>query len=219
MYVTSTADTYDNHLPFPSTSSSQTSKYFLTISIIETKINYSKSWGTLSTARGDNVNSAGQREMLLQSVSNVTFLFNLQSTSDKNKWSLLTYNQESLLNLLSNEVWQKTHNTGFSGDCVFGDRRMLQQHLTQVRRTTVSFQLHKSLKKINCSAGEAGDMGLIPGLGRSSGESNGNPPEYSCLGNLMDREAWWVEVHGVTESRTRRSNWAPRTYAQRYECI
>ena len=39
MYVTSTADTYDNHLPFPSTSSSQTSKYFLTISIIETKIN------------------------------------------------------------------------------------------------------------------------------------------------------------------------------------
>ena len=127
--------------------------------------------------------------MLLQSVSNVTFLFNLQSTSDKNKWSLLTYNQESLLNLLSNEVWQKTHNTGFTGDCVFVDRRMLQQHLTQVRRTTVSFQLYKSLKKINCSAGEAGDMGLIPGLGRSSGESNGTPPEYSCLGNLMDREA------------------------------
>ena len=76
------------------------------------------------------------------------FIFNLQKIplSDKNKWSLLTYNQESLFNL-SNEVWQK-HNTGFSGDCVFGDRRMLQQHLTQVRRTTVSFKLHKSLKKI-----------------------------------------------------------------------
>ena len=59
------------------------------------------------------------------------FIFNLQKIplSDKNKWSLLTYNQESLFNL-SNEVWKK-HNTGFSGDCVFGDRRMLQQHLTQ----------------------------------------------------------------------------------------
>ena len=47
--------------------------------------------------------------MLLQSMSNVTFLFNLQKIqlSDKNKWSLLIYNQEALLNLLSNEVWQK----------------------------------------------------------------------------------------------------------------
>ena len=51
--------------------------------------------------------------MLLQSVSNVTFLFNLQKIQlgDTNKWSLLIYNQESLLNLLSNEVWQKKHIT------------------------------------------------------------------------------------------------------------
>ena len=40
-----------------------------------------------------------------------------------------------------------------------------------------------------CSAGDAGDMDLIPGLGRSSGESNGNPPQYSCLGNPVDKEA------------------------------
>ena len=44
----------------------------------------------------------------------------------------------------------------------------------------------------------AGDMGLIPGLGRSPGEVNGNPFQYSCLGNPIDREAWWASVHGVT---------------------
>ena len=45
----------------------------------------------------------------------------------------------------------------------------------------------------------AGDMGLIPGLGRFSGERNGNPIQYSCLGNPMDRGAWWATVHEVTE--------------------
>ena len=42
-----------------------------------------------------------------------------------------------------------------------------------------------------------GDMGLIPGLERSPGEGNGNPFQYSCLGNPMDREAWQATVHGV----------------------
>ena len=45
----------------------------------------------------------------------------------------------------------------------------------------------------------AGDAGLIPGPGSSPGEGNGNPLQYSCLGNLMDREAWWATVHGVAE--------------------
>ena len=40
-------------------------------------------------------------------------------------------------------------------------------------------------------------MGLIPGLGRSLGEGNGNPLQYSCLENSMDREAWWAAVPGV----------------------
>ena len=52
----------------------------------------------------------------------------------------------------------------------------------------------------------AGDLGSIPGLGRSSGEGNGNPLRYSCLENPMDREAWWATVHWVTKSRTRLSN-------------
>ena len=40
-------------------------------------------------------------------------------------------------------------------------------------------------------------MGLIPGLERSAGEGNGNPLQHPCLGNPMDRGAWWATVHGV----------------------
>ena len=55
------------------------------------------------------------------------------------------------------------------------------------------------------SAHKAGDPGLIPGLGRSPGEGNGNPPQYSCLGNPMNRGAWGATVHGVTKRWTRLS--------------
>ena len=47
------------------------------------------------------------------------------------------------------------------------------------------------------SACSAGDSGSIPGSGRSPGEGNGNPLQYSCLENPMDRGAWWAMVHGV----------------------
>ena len=45
----------------------------------------------------------------------------------------------------------------------------------------------------------AGDAGLIPGSGRSSGEGNGNSLQYSCLGNPMNRGVWWTTVHGATK--------------------
>ena len=54
----------------------------------------------------------------------------------------------------------------------------------------------KKKKKIPANAR---NTGLIPGLERSPGEGNGNPHQYSCLGNLMDRGAWWVLVHRVTK--------------------
>ena len=44
--------------------------------------------------------------------------------------------------------------------------------------------------------------GSIPGLGKSPGEGNGNPFQYSCLENSMDGGAWWATVHGVTKSQT-----------------
>ena len=48
----------------------------------------------------------------------------------------------------------------------------------------------------------AGDLGSISGLGRSPGEGNGNPLQYSCLENPMDGRAWWATVQGVAKSRT-----------------
>ena len=56
------------------------------------------------------------------------------------------------------------------------------------------------------SACSAGDGGSIPGWGRSPGEGNGNPLQYSCLENPMDRGAWQAIVHGVAKSRTRLNN-------------
>ena len=52
------------------------------------------------------------------------------------------------------------------------------------------------------SAGDMGDMCLIPEFGRFPGEGNGNPLQYSCLENPMDRGALWAIVHRVTKSRT-----------------
>ena len=59
------------------------------------------------------------------------------------------------------------------------------------------------VKNSSANAGDVGDPGSIAGLGRSSGEGNGNPLQYSCLENPMDRGAWWGIVHGVAESQTR----------------
>ena len=53
---------------------------------------------------------------------------------------------------------------------------------------------------VKASASNAGDLGLIPGSGRSSGEQNGNPLQYSCLENPMDGGAGWATVRGIAES-------------------
>ena len=56
------------------------------------------------------------------------------------------------------------------------------------------------------SACNAGDPGSISGLGRSPGEGNSSPLQYSCLENPTDRGAWWATVHVVSKSQTRLSN-------------
>ena len=59
-----------------------------------------------------------------------------------------------------------------------------------------------AVKDPPASAGDLWDIGSIPGSGRSPGGGNGNPLQYSCLENPMDRRAWWATFHGVTKSRT-----------------
>ena len=58
------------------------------------------------------------------------------------------------------------------------------------------------VKNPPANAGDARNVGLIPGLGRFPGVGNGNSFQYSCLENSMDRGAWWAIVHGVAQSQT-----------------
>ena len=64
------------------------------------------------------------------------------------------------------------------------------------------------VKNPPANVGDTGDMGSVPGSGRSPGEGNGNPLQYSCLKNSMDRGAWLAIVHGVAKSRTQPSTLA-----------
>ena len=61
------------------------------------------------------------------------------------------------------------------------------------------------VKNPPANAGDAGDVGLIPGWGRPPGGGHGNPRQYSCLDNPIDRRAWWAAVHEVPKSQTRLS--------------
>ena len=65
----------------------------------------------------------------------------------------------------------------------------------------MSSQVEQVVKNAS-NAGDIRDVGLIPGLGRSPGGGHGNPLQYSCLGNSLDRGAWWATVHRVTKSQT-----------------
>ena len=57
------------------------------------------------------------------------------------------------------------------------------------------------VKNLTASAGDIRDVGLIPGSGRSAGEGNGNPLQYSCLGNPINKGTWQATVHGVARVR------------------
>ena len=92
-----------------------------------------------------------------------------------------------------------------------------QTHNWLPKRYLCKFSLSLNLKHIStlsfpggsedkASACNAGDQGSTPGMGRSPGEGNSNPLQYSCLENPMDRGAWQATVHGVAKSQTRLSN-------------
>ena len=75
--------------------------------------------------------------------------------------------------------------------------KLLRVHLTLVRRCGGS-----GSSEGKESSSNAGDLGLIPESGRSPGEGNGYPFQYTCLENSMDRGAWWATAHGVAKSWT-----------------
>ena len=70
-------------------------------------------------------------------------------------------------------------------------------------------------KESACNAGDAGDVGSVSGLGRSPGGGNGNPLQYSCQDNSMDRGVRQAIVQRVTKSWTQLSNWAQDNYYQK----
>ena len=69
------------------------------------------------------------------------------------------------------------------------------------------------VKNLPANAGDIRDAGSIPGLGSSPGEGNGNPLQYSCQENPMDRGAWWATVHGVAKSLTQLKRLSTHSYA------
>ena len=79
-------------------------------------------------------------------------------------------------------------------------------HVSILFRIIFSYRLLQSIewasqvalvvKNLSANAGDVGDLGSIPGLGRSPGGGHGNPLQYSCLENPIDRGAWWATVHG-----------------------
>jgi len=79
--------------------------------------------------------------------------------------------------------------------------------------STFAFRGGSALKE---STYNAGDVGLIPGSGRSPGGGHGNPLQHSCLGNPMGRGHWQAIIHRVAKSRTRLSNWTATARTQKH---
>ena len=73
--------------------------------------------------------------------------------------------------------------------------------------------------EVKVSACTEGDLGSIPESGRSPGEGNGNPPQYSCLENPMDGGAWWATVHGVTKGQTWLSDFISFHLSSEWRCL
>ena len=107
---------------------------------------------------------------------------------------------------------------GSPGDCWVMEAREQGFHFEKVggvscldwktEKGDICFELKRNgsvVKNPPADAGDTQDVGSIPGSGRSPGEGNDNPLQYSCLGNSMDRGAWRATVHGVIKSWTRLS--------------
>ena len=123
----------------------------------------------------------------------------------KNIWRILYLRRNC-----RSELWNVTCGEGHMIWVTTGTRKMKDTW----NRFELSLQAHGSVvKNLPASAGDARDVGLIPGLGRSPGEGNGNPLQYSCLENPKDRGAWQPTVHGITKSWTWPSTYGPTAWS------
>ena len=91
---------------------------------------------------------------------------------------------------------------------LIGLQRTDQLQLLQLKKAQGASQVALVIKNLPANAGDKRDTGSIPALGRSPGEGNGNPLQYSCLENPMDRGTWLAAVQGVTKSQIRLSDLA-----------
>ena len=116
-----------------------------------------------------------------------------------------------LLSFNGNSLWYSCLENPRDGGAWWAAVSGVAQSQTQLKQLSSSNE--QNIKSCN-----AGNPSLIPGLGRSPEERNGNPLQYSCLEIPMDRGTWWGTVHGVTKSWTWLSNlaqWAKLSLAQR----
>ena len=77
----------------------------------------------------------------------------------------------------------------------------ISSHLTSRNLQLTEWLRSSGSKEPACNPGDKRETGSIPGSGRSPGKGNGNPLQYFCLENLMDREDWWATVHGIAKNR------------------
>ena len=98
--------------------------------------------------------------------------------------------------------------------CLLLDSGQHHGYLANILLTLLGFLGDSVAKNPPADAGEAGDMGLIPGSGISPGEGNGNRLQYSCLENLMDRGAWQATIRRVAKSFTRLKRLSIHTHTQ-----
>ena len=107
-----------------------------------------------------------------------------------------------------NQIYYRNWLTGLwrLGSPTLAMYKLENQETRQCNSVCLKIQASLVAQMVRASVCNAGDPGSIPGWGRSSGEGNGNPLQYSCLENSMDGGAWWATVHGVAKSRTRLSN-------------